>query len=81
MRTHTARSVWHIACANGRHLECEIHVVRDMGNAFTYETHVFYNGDLLYIRSYATPEGAEREAEDILNELRDAGWRLQTSVD
>jgi len=65
---------WLVIRGDGRQTQCRVIVVRDVFGALAFETRMFFDADVFYQRLHPTRELAERDADNALKDLLDAGW-------
>jgi len=65
---------WHVTRGARGHVECRIRRTRDFCDVDVHETSVLHDGQPMYARTFLTRREAEREADDLLNDLLAAGW-------
>jgi hypothetical protein len=55
-------------------LECFIRTIEDATGVLSYTTYLMCDNAMLYERTFATHEAADREARGALNDARTSGW-------
>lgn len=71
---------WRVTRGDNRHVECHVRSVRDFLDVAAYEVRVLYDGEPMYARTFPTPRSAEREADNVLNDMLAAGWFPHSAV-